>query len=127
MVPHLRSWDQHTTLDNANDATLREATLTWYEWFIDAYLDQRARLPPETRLVEMSYDELTRDSEAAMLRIGEALGVPIDRAALSAHCASLKGYRRNQHPPLSPDEKALLQLRWARAFEAFGYSREADG
>jgi len=127
MMPHLRSWDLQTTMDDADDKTLREATLEWYSWFLQSYLEQRAALPQGTRLIEISYDELTHDTEGTMLRVFSVMGIPVDRAALSAHCEGLRGYRRNAHPPLSAAEKALVRERWAAAFEAFGYSTEEDG
>jgi hypothetical protein len=80
-----------------------------------------ARLAPG-RWTELRYEDLVADPIAKVSEVAAALGLgPLDRPALAAHLAGVKGHRRNRHA-MEPELAARLRSAWAWYFDRFGYA-----
>lgn len=92
---------------------------------IREYLDARSQIEPG-RLVEVSYDELSRDPEATVERIYQVLELPgfhHARPSLQAYLGSLGRYRKNRHAALSQEDREWLFQACPEWFTEWGYER----
>jgi hypothetical protein len=90
-------------------------------------LDEGRRLVGPKRIVDVRYEDLVADPEAALRSIYERLdlgGWEAMRPRLAAFVASLKGYETNKYE-LSAEQREEIGRRWGRVAEKYGYEREA--
>eukprot|EP00055_Hartaetosiga_balthica_P006587 m.20949 g.20949 ORF g.20949 m.20949 type:complete len:384 (+) comp5303_c0_seq1:49-1200(+) len=102
---------------------LVEYSLTLYEKTYNAYLDAR-HLIPQGNLIEIAFDDLQNDKIACMKNIYTTLGwagFHDMQKSYSQYVANIKTYKRNSFPSISPKHRALVNKRWERSFEEFGY------
>jgi hypothetical protein len=88
----------------------------------EAYERDRG-LIPAGRLVELRYEEVAAEPEAALRRIYAELGLGGFAEAeprFAAHLGTLRGYRPNRHT-LAPETRALVASRWRAYAERWGY------
>lgn len=89
------------------------------------YLDCRDRIAPG-RLVEVSYDELSRDPVTTVERIYRGLELPgfIDaQPPLQAYLESLGKYQKNRHETLDPESREWLYQACPEWFTEWGYEK----
>jgi omega-hydroxy-beta-dihydromenaquinone-9 sulfotransferase len=85
--------------------------------------------PPlqQQSLIEVSFDDLTKDPIAVMERIYQQLGwtlSPTYRQRLHEELKNeVQGYQRNSYPPLAPELQAMVQQRWGASLDRLGYAR----
>lgn len=101
------------------------AVLRGYQEMYDAYFDDRALVPPG-RLIEVAYEDLTRDPIGQVRAIYEGLALaefaPL-LPALEAHLASVAGHRPARHPELDIAARRRVAVAAARCFAEWGYPR----
>jgi omega-hydroxy-beta-dihydromenaquinone-9 sulfotransferase len=86
-------------LERADHLDLDEVILKTYRRMMGRFTEDAAAIPPG-HLVELSYDALQAEPEAALARIYGTLGLSgfdTDRAAFLRYLASVEGYRKNSY------------------------------
>ena len=80
-----------------------------------------------SRLVEVSFNELSQTPMEAMDRIYKTLGwemtITFRQNLQEAVKKDVKTYQRNQHKELDPSVKATIQKRWGPSFDRLGYKK----
>lgn len=127
MVPPLydtAGWS--TSLPKPGLSRLDELIQRRYPSMYDAYLTERALIPPG-RLHEIAFADLERDPLGTMEGLYAALTLPgFDhlRPKLAASTTALGGDRKNRYEGLTPELRARVAGAWSRSFEVWGYPRE---
>jgi hypothetical protein len=108
---------------------LDEFILWRYREMYDAYLADRALVPPE-QIAEVSYRKLTRDTIPTLRRIYESIGLgdfePV-RPRVERYLARVNGYRRNRYGDLDAATRRRVGREWGAAFDEWGYSKSGNG
>lgn len=115
LLEHLRIVESVSEVLQKRDPRYHETCLELYETLYSAYLDDR-HLIPQGQLLEIPFHQLEADPQASLVAIYQNLGLPGPPPGVPK-----KDYRKNAHPPLAAETRAVLDSRWARYFEAFGY------
>jgi hypothetical protein len=100
-----------------------QRVLRHYRDMHDAYFTDRA-LVPAGRLCEVRFTDLERDPPRQVERIYAQLSLPdfvAVRPALEDYLATLRGYRKNEYPPLSDEWRRRVAHEWRRSFDEWGY------
>ncbi|MEM6840317.1 MAG: hypothetical protein AAF609_26230, partial [Cyanobacteria bacterium P01_C01_bin.120] len=103
--------------------TLTESILRRYTMLYDAYFEQRS-LILRGQFYELSFSALQEDAIAQIQLIYQALNWPYSPAfdaKVRQYLQARGGYRKNTFPALDPATQQLIQQRWQRAFETWGY------
>lgn len=119
----LASTDRFFHLQRPDKRRIPERVIRQYGTLYRAFFEQRHLIAPH-RFHELSYDRLRRDPLAELRTLYGALGLPSFEAArpkLERYLASLRGYRRNEHPQLPPGLRARIAGEWRRSFEEWSY------
>jgi len=86
--------------------------------------------PQPKQLIEVSYDELTKDPIQTLERIYMDLGWEMStsyQGRLNRDLAGRESYQKNFYRPLSSKRiRKILHERWGPSFHEFGYKMEAD-
>jgi hypothetical protein len=97
--------------------------LRQYRLMYDAYFADKPLIPPG-RLHEVRFEDLERDPLGEIERTYAKLSLPdfaAVRPVLAAYVASLRGYRKNEYPPLPDAQRRAVAEAWRRNFEEWGY------
>ena len=79
---------------------------------------------PGARRAEVRFQDLNADPMAALSGLYAALGwdgFESVRPAVEAYHSSLRGFKMNEHKPLSVEAKAVVRSRWRSWFEDLRY------
>lgn len=110
-------------------ARLDERILWRYRTMMSHYLEHRDRVP-YGRLVEVGYEELTREPLATLEEIYRRLdlrGFGRARPRMKQYLRSVAGYRKNVYPALEPETRERIAAEWGFAFRAWGYGGKESG
>ena len=110
-------------------AGLDEFILWRYREMYDAYLADRALVPPG-QMVEVSYRELVGDTIPTLRRIYESIGLDEFeqvRPRVERYLARVNGYRRNSYGGLDDATRNRVAGERSAAFEEWGYSTNGNG
>ncbi len=102
-----------------------EAVLRTYAEMYDAFLADRALVPPG-QLVEIAYEDLERDPIGQLRAIYAGLDLgdfEPARPSLETYLASIAGHRKNRNPIIDDATRARIAEAWAPCFDAWGYPR----
>ena len=94
----------------------------FYVWMAHKYLEDRSLIPAD-RLVEVRYEDLSREPLPQLERIYAHLGLPgwdDARARMAAYLEGLKDYRKNAYPE-DPAVIERVDRHWRFAVDAWGY------
>jgi hypothetical protein len=94
-----------------------------YQVMYDAYFEERCLVAPG-QFHEVGFEELEKDPVGQIRLLYEKLRLPGFLNALPRlrqYVASLSGYRKNAHPPLSEQLSARIARDWVRSFEEWDY------
>lgn len=109
----------------SRDFTDLDDHILWrYRTMYDAFLRDRD-LIPSGRLVELSYDHLTRDPLGALRQIYTGLGFPglaTARRAQERYLAELAGYENNRYSRLEPATMKRIRREWNPFFAEWSYA-----
>lgn len=120
----------YTYFQTPTNAQIQEFILRQYEILWDRYQEGKATLPTSD-IVEVSYEELTKDPIQALERIYATLGwgeeLPAAfRQRLQDDLKGRASYQRNEHIELPTLLQEILHQRWGPSFEVLGYSKKKD-
>lgn len=126
----------HLYLNTPRNEQILEFILRQYEILWDRYEEGRKMLQEmetngnvksHSRLVEVSFNELSQTPMEAMDRIYKTLGwemsITFRQNLQEAVKKDVKTYQRNQHKELDPSVKATIQKRWGPSFDRLGYKK----
>jgi len=139
----------YTYLNTPSDEDITEFILRQYEILYDRYEEGRTQIlsaelssasgesagdasdhqQPAKRLVEISYDELSKRPMETAQRIYQELGWKWtarcqERLATELGGDDFKTYKKNAHIPLDPALKKVINERWGPSFDRFGYTKD---
>jgi hypothetical protein len=100
--------------------------LRQYREMYDAYFEERS-LIGAGRLCEVAFEDLESDPLRQIRRVYEELSLPdfeVTRPAIEEYVRSLAGYRKNEHPEMSPEVRADVARHWRRCFDEWHYPLE---
>ena len=100
-----------------------ELILHCYEKMVASYRSQKPSLA-KGRLIEVSYDELSKQPMEVMEKVYDQLQLGNFEEAkprLETYLSSVKGYKKNKSREIEPEILKAINKRWAEAFETFGY------
>ena len=109
---------QRPDLDAIDEGIVRR-----YTALHDALFDDVPHIPAG-QFHEVRYDDLERDPVEVLRGTYEALDLGDFAAAepaVRAYLATVRGYEKNQFPPLEPEWKARVAADWRRSFERWDY------
>ena len=109
-------------------STLEATVLTRYATMYDAFLKQRALIPPG-RLHELRFEDLVSDPLGQLERIYDRLDLPDFAMALPTLrrvVATMDEYRPTYYPALSDAQAKRIAECWQRFFSAWGYPTDQD-
>ena len=109
---------QRPDLDAIDEKILRR-----YTALHDALFDDVPRIPAG-QFHEVRYDDLERDPVEVLRGTYQALDLGDFAAAepaIRAYLGTVRGYEKNQFPPLEPEWKARVAAEWRRSFECWDY------
>ena len=109
---------QRPDLDAIDDVIVRR-----YTALHDALFDDVPDIPAG-QFHEVRYDDLERDPVEVLRGTYQALDLGDFTAAepaIRAYLGTVRGYEKNQFPPLEPECKARVAAEWRRSFERWGY------
>ncbi len=107
---------QRPDLDAIDGKILRR-----YTALHDALFDDVPRIPAG-QFHEVRYDDLERDPVEVLRGTYQALDLGDFTAAepaIRAYLGTVRGYEKNQFPPLEPEWKARVAAEWRRSFECW--------
>lgn len=96
--------------------------LSSYPLLMQAYVDQRASIPPG-RLAEVRFEDLEADPIVTLGKAYADAGITGFEEAIpcfEAYLKSVRGYKKNAHS-LIPEERATVGQQWAQWFDNLGY------
>ncbi|MFK7818488.1 MAG: sulfotransferase [Planctomycetaceae bacterium] len=108
-------------------AEIPEMVVETYKRLYDAYLDEKS-LIPDGQLTEIRYEDFAPAPVETLERVYSDLSLPGFDAAkplLEEHVAQRAAYKRNKHKPIDPNHIRLINDRWSRMFEEFGYEKQS--
>ena len=109
---------QRPDLDAIDDVIVRR-----YTALHDALFDDVPDIPAG-QFHEVRYEDLERDPVEVLRGTYQALDLGDFTAAepaIRAYLGTVRGYEKNQFPPLEPECKARVAAEWRRSFERWGY------
>lgn len=109
---------QRPDLDAIDDVIVRR-----YTALHDALFDDGPDIPAG-QFHEVRYEDLERDPVEVLRGTYQALDLGDFTAAepaIRAYLGTVRGYEKNQFPPLDPASKARVAYEWRRSFERWGY------
>jgi hypothetical protein len=115
----------HTYLQRPNRSSVDTRILTRYRNLHDAWFSERQLIPPG-RCHELRFDDLERDPVGEVAKIYGALGLDGFETVLprlQSYAATQSDYRRNEFPPLSPEESAMVASICERSLDLWKYPR----
>ena len=113
-------WTLQRRPDDVDDTILRQYALLHAAWF------EERSLIAEDRLVELAFEDLSRDPIGALRSIYDALGLDgFDpaRSRFEALVADRADHQRNRFPELCESDRARVREAASRCFDAWGYPR----
>jgi hypothetical protein len=131
----------YTYMNTPSDDQITEFILRQYEILYDRYEQGRETLLHEAtsvghstkrdnqRLVEVSYDDISRRPIETARKIYDQLGWKWTAGYQQRIESELIGddfrcYKKNRHSSLDPSMKEVINKRWGPSFERFGYKKE---
>jgi hypothetical protein len=127
----------YTYVNTPSNDEITEFILRQYEILYDRYEQGRKDLLQDTvkehnnkqRLVEISYDDVSRRPMETAQKIYKELGwnwTPRYQERLESELVGheFRDYQKNSHKSLDPSMKELINKRWGPSFERFGYKKE---
>lgn len=127
----------YTYVNTPSNDQITEFILRQYEILYDRYEQGRKDLLQDTvkehnnkqRLVEISYNDISRRPMETAQKIYEELGwnwTPRYQERLESELVGheFRDYQKNRHKSLDPSMKELINKRWGPSFERFGYKKE---
>lgn len=113
----------YTYLQRPDPDAIDDGILTRHETMYDAYFQDRP-LIPDGRFCELRFDALEADPVGQIAHVYDRLGLDgFDRMRpdLKVYVEGLKGYAKNDFPPLDEATRAKVADRWRRSFDTWGY------
>ncbi len=98
----------------------------YFEKTMKKYLSERDLIPKQN-LIEVSFDDLEKDSAKEIEKIYTSLNLPgFDKAKenINTYLASVKNYKKNKFRDLKPLVLERINKEWGFAFDAWNYSIE---
>lgn len=102
----------------AMDQILRRYTEVY-----DAFFEAQPRIRTD-HYHQLSFEDLERDPVGQLQEIYRSLNIPWSGhfdTRLERYLGSIRGYRKNVHPPLDPAVRRRIADVWRRSFETWGY------
>ncbi len=123
----VRLWDALEATQSLQKAAVRDRTeyvLECFERMYAGFQTQRMEVP-ESQLVEVRYEDLTRQPMAELQRVYE--GLELDdfeqlRPALESYLQQDREYQPNRHSALDDRTQQLIQERCADYLQRYGYN-----
>ncbi|MEM1356331.1 MAG: sulfotransferase [Planctomycetota bacterium] len=106
-----------------DDAWLRDDVLDTFARMDAAYQADRG-LIPEGNLVELRFEQVTRDPRQALLDLYQQFGIKVSdalQANLDGYVTATSDHIRNQLQ-MAPDDIAAIRQQWGGYIERFGYT-----
>ncbi len=113
-----------TALQEIDETQLERNVVDLHRRVTSTYLRDRSCIPSD-RLVEIGYEDLSREPLRVLEEVYDSLGLPgFDalRPAASAYLEGQRGYRKNRFS-LSDRARELVEEAWEEDFRAFGYEK----
>jgi hypothetical protein len=102
---------------------VRDTIINRYRALYDAFLDQRS-LIPAGHFHELSFTALERDPLGSIRELYEGLSLgdfTAVKPTIAQYLSGIAGYRKNEYPPLAPEDREDLAASWHRCFAEWGY------
>lgn len=102
---------------------LVERILDNYRSMYDVFFEERG-LIPAGRFHEMGFEDLEKDCLGMLRELYDRLALPgfeEARPLFERYIQSQAGYRKNEHPDVSPDHRRRIAESWRRSFTEWGY------
>jgi hypothetical protein len=102
-----------------------QRVLDHYRTMYEAFFEERP-LIPAGRFSEVRFADLESNPLEQVERIYGELGLPdfaAARPAVRDYVATLRGYRKNEYPPLADEWRERIASEWRQSFEAWRYSK----
>ncbi len=115
----------YTYLQRPDRSLVDDEILRRYVKLFDGFFAGRD-LIPAGQFHEMSFSELENNPLQAMHNTYEALNMPGYSQAeprIKNYIASLKSYKKNEHPQLAEHLRQRVAEQWSRSFDTWGYAR----
>jgi len=115
----------YTYLQRPDRRLVDDEILRRYVTLFDGFFADRD-LIPAGQFHEMSFAELEANPLEAMRKTYGALNIPEFARAepiLKDYIASLKSYKKNEHPTLPKHLRDRVATEWRRSFDTWGYAR----
>lgn len=115
---------QRPELEGLDDWILEQ-----YREMYDVFFEERPLIPSGS-YHEVAFEDLERDPMGEVRQVYQALGLPefgIVEADLQRYVDSLRGYRKNEFPPLPAPLTERIRERWGRTIEEWGYGANERG
>lgn len=119
---HLKSWEVNS-LQRPDLSEVHDRIMWQYSTLFDAFFEEKS-LIPAGRYSEVAFRDLDGDPVGSIRRIYEELSLPDFKEVevpLNEYVRSLRDYKKNQHPELSPEVRAEIAQKWRRSFETWNY------
>ncbi|MEM9283745.1 MAG: sulfotransferase [Verrucomicrobiota bacterium] len=116
------SWQDFEEFD------IEDHVYEFYEQIMNRYLKERSLIPPEN-LIEIRFEDLTKDPLGQVTRVYDQFGLPgreTGLARVTDYIEATKDYKKNIHQ-ITESQVATIRDRWGFAFDAWGYSNEPSG
>ena len=114
-------------LQTPSDKDILDFIFYQYELLFDLYVEDRKLIPKEN-LFELSFEQLESDPIAQIEKIYDRFNwgsFDYIRPVMEKYCAGLSDFKKNHFNDLTPEVKQLINQRWAKSFDEFGYRMES--
>jgi hypothetical protein len=113
-------------LEFVSHQEIEDMILYYFEKTMKKYIAEKNLIPKEN-LVEVSFDDMEKDSYGQIENMYAKLDLPnFDQAKpfIEEYLNSVKNYKKNKFRNLRPDMQERINKEWKFAFEEWGYSIE---
>ena len=117
----------YTYMNTPTDAMIQEFILRQYEILWDRYEEGRKLLRPD-QWMEVSFDDLSSRPFETVRSIYSHFSWKWEgiEMQLQSELSNVNAYVRNQHPPLPPGLRQVVEHRWGPSFDRLGYPRNDE-
>ena len=113
-------------LEFVSHQEIEDMILYYFEKTMKKYIAEKNLIPKEN-LVEVSFDDMEKDSYGQIGNMYDKLDLPnFDQAKpfIEEYLNSVKNYKKNKFRNLRPDMQERINKEWKFAFEEWGYAIE---